>query len=410
MQTQTIVAQINAAQQQQADAVLRACVHCGLCNAVCPTYQILGDERDGPRGRIYLIKQVLEGEPASSETQQHLDRCLTCRACETICPSGVAYGKLLDIGRSVIENTVPRAHADRLKRWLLVTVIPYRARFTLVLTLARIGSKFLPTAWSQKIPRITDAPVKPDRPRSEHRRKVLMVSGCVQPVLAQEIDRAAVQVLDRLGISVVYAPTAGCCGALSFHLNYQEQGLQFMRRNIDAWIPYLDDGIEAIISTASGCGVTIKDYATLLKHDDRYRHQAERVSQATKDISEILPPDTLSSLTLKSSKNYAFQSPCTLQHGQGLNGSVETLLTKLGVNLTPVADAHQCCGSAGTYSLLQPDLSERLLLDKVKALQNNNPEEILTANIGCLLHLRPQATVPVRHWIELVNELLTKDH
>lgn len=402
MQTQPFIAITHPAQRQEAEAIVRTCVHCGFCNATCPTYQLLGDERDGPRGRIYLIKQVLEGAEATAKTQQHLDRCLTCRACETTCPSGVQYGNLLDIGREVVERQVGRSWLEVIKRRLLVTVLPYPRRFAMLIGFAKIISPLLPEALRRKIP--INRRAKPAQVKSQHKRKMLLLEGCVQPSLAPEINETAAQVLDRLNITVITAPKAGCCGALSYHMAFQEQGLNFMRRNIDAWLPYLDEGVETIVTTASGCGVTVKDYGNLLKHDATYKAKAERVSAACKDIVEILASEDLTSLNIQAVKKLAFQSPCTLQHGQKLNGQIETLLTTLGFELTPAANPHLCCGSAGTYSLLQPEWSQRLLQDKVSSLEAGRPEEIVTANIGCLLHLRSKASVPIRHWVEILAE------
>ncbi len=407
MQTQPFIALTDPEQSQRAEAVIRACVHCGFCNATCPTYQLLGDECDGPRGRIYLIKQVLEGATATGKTQTHLDRCLTCRACETACPSGVQYGNLLDIGRDIVEHQVGRTWKEAIKRRLLCSVLPYPKRFANLIGLGRLLSPILRASLQRKIPKYQPNPL-PDKAPA-HKRKMLILEGCVQPALAPEINRATELVLAKLGISVVKAPEAGCCGAVSFHLSYQEQGLDFMRRNIDAWLPYLDEGIEAIVTTASGCGVTAKEYGSLLKHDAAYKDKAEQISSATKDIVEILENEELALLKNQSTKSLAFQSPCTLQHGQKLNGNVESLLSALGFKLTPTANPHLCCGSAGTYSLLQPELSQRLLADKIASLEKGQPEEIVTANIGCLLHLRTMASVPVRHWIEVLSNGLEKN-
>ncbi|WKJ90905.1 glycolate oxidase subunit GlcF [Methylomonas montana] len=381
---------------QEAESILRSCVHCGFCNATCPTYQLLGDELDGPRGRIYLIKQLLEGEAATEKTQLHLDRCLTCRACETTCPSGVQYGRLLDIGRDLLETRVGRSWRQALLRRLLLIGLPYPRRFA---RLAAIGAwlrPLLPPRLRAKLPprQATDS-----WPASRHRRRMLILQGCVQPTLAPRINAATARVLDKLGISL--EPIANCCGALPYHLNAQADGLEMMRRVIDACWPQLENGIEAIVSTASGCGVTVKDYGLLLKHDPLYAEKAARISALCKDIGEVLQAEDLSALQTVPRK-IAFHSPCTLQHGQKLNGVVENLLTGLGFSLTPVADAHSCCGSAGTYSILQPELAGRLQAAKIAALQAEQPELIATANIGCWLQLQEKADVPVLHWIELL--------
>ncbi|MFZ4700798.1 MAG: glycolate oxidase subunit GlcF [Candidatus Methylumidiphilus sp.] len=400
MQTQLADLIKNSAEGQEADAILRSCVHCGLCNATCPTYQLLGDERDGPRGRIYLIKQMLEGETATAKTQLHLDRCLTCRACETYCPSGVRYGRLLEIGRHILEEKVGRTWLDRLQRKALRMLLPYPARFAPLLRVAGWIRPVLPRPLAKIIPVPSPASSWPE-PR--HHRKMLVLEGCVQPALAPSINAAAARVLDRLGISLIRATEAGCCGAVSYHLTATEEGVGFMRRNIDAWMPYLDLGVEAIVMTASGCGLMVKQYADALKHDAAYAEKAARISAMTLDLAEVLAREDLTSLQVDANKRIAFQSPCTLQHGQQLNGLVEGILTRLGFELAPVANPHLCCGSAGTYSILQPDLSLRLLSDKLEALHSGKPDCIATANIGCLTHLKTGTDVPVVHWVELVD-------
>ena len=400
MQTQLADLIKNSAEGQEADAILRSCVHCGLCNATCPTYQLLGDERDGPRGRIYLIKQMLEDETATAKTQLHLDRCLTCRACETYCPSGVRYGRLLEIGRHILEEKVGRTWLDRLQRKALRMLLPYPARFAPLLRVAGWIRPVLPRPLAKIIPVPSPASSWPE-PR--HHRKMLVLEGCVQPALAPSINAAAARVLDRLGISLIRATEAGCCGAVSYHLTATEEGVGFMRRNIDAWMPYLDLGVEAIVMTASGCGLMVKQYADALKHDAAYAEKAARISAMTLDLAEVLAREDLTSLQVDANKRIAFQSPCTLQHGQPLNGLVEGILTRLGFELAPVANPHLCCGSAGTYSILQPDLSLRLLSDKLEALHSGKPDCIATANIGCLTHLKTGTDVPVVHWVELVD-------
>jgi glycolate oxidase iron-sulfur subunit len=396
---------------READAILRKCVHCGFCTATCPTYQLLGDELDGPRGRIYLIKQVLEGSAATAKTQLHLDRCLTCRACETTCPSGVHYGRLLDIGRGIVEEQVPRGAFESLRRRALRAVVPNRALFQPLLALGRLARPLLPQALKRKVPPAA-APAAP-WPQNDHPRRMLVLEGCVQPALSPATNAATARVLDRLGITLVRAAGAGCCGAVSFHLSAQEEALDYMRRNIDAWWPHVERGAEAVVMTASGCGMMVKDYAHALADDPAYAEKAQRISDLSKDISEILTTESaklktlLSSLSSSLSRRVAFHAPCSLQHGLKLKGCVESLLVDLGFELTPVPDAHLCCGSAGTYSILQPELSQKLLTNKIAALQSGKPAAILTANIGCQSHLQSATALPVRHWIEALDELLS---
>jgi glycolate oxidase iron-sulfur subunit len=396
---------------READAVLRKCVHCGFCNATCPTYQLLGDELDGPRGRIYLIKQVLEGATPTAKTQLHLDRCLTCRACETTCPSGVEYGRLVDIGRSLVEQRVSRRPAASAWRRVLRTVIPRRALFASLLKLGRWTRPVLPSGLKRKVPP-APAQAKP-WPAPVHARKMLALEGCVQPALSPSTNAAAARVLDRLGISLVRAPGAGCCGAVSYHLSAQDEALATMRKLIDAWWPQIQQGAEAIVITASGCGAMVKDYGHALAHDPAYAAKAKRVSKLAKDISEVIISESakLKSLiphpsSLIPGQRIAFHSPCTLQHGLKMKGAVESLLTSLGYELTAVPDAHLCCGSAGTYSILQPALSQRLLQNKIEALTSGTPAAILTANIGCQVHLQGATELPVRHWIEELDDSL----
>ena len=391
----------------EADAILRKCVHCGFCLATCPTYDLLGDELDSPRGRIYLMKQMLEGAPVSWRTQLHLDRCLTCRACETTCPSGVQYGRLADIGRELVEERVDRPVIDRLRRWLLKQVIPSRALFGSGLALARLARPLLPAALRRKVPaRRAAGPW----PATAHARRVLRLGGCVQPAIAPSIDAAAARVLDSIGISLVDAPGSGCCGAVTYHLNDQHGAVAYMKRNIDAWWPFVEAGAEAIAITASGCGTMVKDYGHVLRDDAKYAARAARISALAKDISEVIAAERAALLPQLAKpprpRKVAFQSPCSLQHGQKIVGAVEGLLRDAGYALTAVPDGHLCCGSAGTYSILHPELSQRLLHRKVRALEGGSPDEIATANIGCLTHIESATALPIRHWIELIDERL----
>jgi len=407
MQTQLADWIKDTPQGAEADAILRKCVHCGFCLATCPTYNLLGDELDSPRGRIYLMKQVLEGAPVTERTQLHLDRCLTCRACETTCPSGVEYGKLVDIGREVVERKVRRKPGDRLRRWVLNEAIPRRGLFASALALGRIARPLLPRKLAGKLRAPAPAGVWP---RARHARRMLVLGGCVQPAIAPSINAAAARVLDRLDISLVEAERAGCCGAVSFHLNYHHDALGYMKRNIDAWWPHIEAGAEAIVITASGCGTTVQDYGRLLREDAAYAEKARRVSELARDVSEVVAAErtaVAARMGRGARPAIAFQSPCTLQHGLKIRGVVESLLADAGFTLTFVPDAHLCCGSAGTYSLLQGDISQQLLANKVQALESGRPDLIATANIGCLSHIQGAAHVPIRHWIELLDEHMT---
>ena len=399
---------------READAILRKCVHCGFCTATCPTYQLLGDELDGPRGRIYLIKQVLEGEAVTRKTQLHLDRCLTCRSCETTCPSGVQYGRLIDIGREVVESRVGRGFASAAARAVLRNVVIRPQLFRPLVRTGQFLRPLLPQSLKRKVPPKS----RPARAvsRTAHARRMLVLDGCVQPILAPATNAAAARVLDRLGISLAPAAAAGCCGAVSFHLNAQREALDFMRRNIDAWWPHVEAGVEAIVTTASGCVTLVKDYGHHLAGDPQYAEKAARVSELAKDVSEVVLAEKERVLKLAPPRpallaapaRIAFHAPCSLQHGLKIRGEVESLLSALGYGLTPVRDAHLCCGSAGTYSILQPELAQRLLENKIAALSAGDPHEIATANVGCQSHLQSATARPVRHWIELVDDRLSE--
>ncbi len=386
---------------QRADAILRACVHCGFCNATCPTYQLLGDELDGPRGRIYQIKQMLEGEAVSAKTRLHLDRCLTCRNCETTCPSGVKYHELLDIGRERVEAAAPRPWLERLQRRILLTLFPKTKRFALAMRLAGLVKPLLPAHLRNKLP----AQPKPQTlPRpGRHTRKVILLDGCVQPVLQGGINAHLIRLLDRLGIETVIAPEAGCCGAMAQHLADPALARRQMQANIEAWWPHIEAGAEAIVSTASGCGLMLKEYGELLADDPALAEKAARVSALARDVVELLEQEDLDALRPATPQTIAFHPPCTLQHGQKLSGRVEALLQSLGFSLTPVADKHLCCGSAGTYSIFQPEIATALRDDKLAKLTAADPALIATANIGCQEHLRSGSDRPVVHWIELLG-------
>jgi len=402
MQTNIAAPFKDTAEGREAEAILRACVHCGFCTATCPTYQLVGDELDGPRGRIYLMKMVLEGEAPSRKTQLHLDRCLTCRACETTCPSGVRYGRLVDIGRSAVDARVQRPFVERIARRMLRAIVPYPKRFGILCRLGRMA----PQRWSGgmcRTPRRLQAVSWPASRGFE--RKMLALDGCVQFVAAPATNAAAARVLAKLGIELVRAEDAGCCGAISHHLTAPGEAKTFMRRNIDAWWPHIEAGAEALVVTASGCGAMVREYGHLLRDDPDYAAKAARVSELTRDLSEVLACENLQAFAgIGHGRRIAWHSPCTLQHGQKIVGVVERILRTVGFELTPVRDSHLCCGSAGTYSLLQKKLSEPLLRNKLDALQEGHPAVIATANIGCQLHLGSASAVPVHHWIELLDE------
>jgi glycolate oxidase iron-sulfur subunit len=397
-----------------AEAILRKCVHCGFCTATCPTYQLLGDELDGPRGRIYLIKQVLEGQPPTRKTQQHLDRCLTCRNCETTCPSGVDYGHLVDIGRKLVDERVARPVAEKAVRWALKEGLP-SPLFAPAMKLGQAVRGLLPAKLKNKVPAAQDAGVWPTR---THARKVLMLAGCVQPAMQPNINSATARVLDAAGIEVVLAAKAGCCGAVKFHLNDHDGGKAEMRRNIDAWWPHIeaadgsDSGVEALVMNASGCGVMVKDYGHLFLDEPAYAAKAARISALTRDLSELLPdlvPALQARLQSAPSQQLTFHPPCTLQHGQQLRGGVEKHLGALGFKVNVAScEAHLCCGSAGTYSVLQPELSYALRDRKLGNLAQMQPDTIVSANIGCITHLQSGTATPVRHWVEVLDEALSQ--
>ena len=403
---------------QEAEAILRKCVHCGFCTATCPTYQLLGDELDGPRGRIYLIKQVLEGEAPTQKTQLHLDRCLTCRACETTCPSGVHYSRLLDIGREIVDAQVPRVGVDAVTRTVLKNFLPRSRFFGTAMKLGQMVRPVLPRAVKAKVPPLSSAGPLPDV--TTHARKMIALAGCVQPAMYPNINGATARVLDSLGISMLQASAAGCCGAVRFHLGAVTAAQDDARRNIDAWWPLLEAGAEAIVMTASGCGVQVRDYAHLLQDDPAYVHKAARVALLTRDISEVLATEAARLQTVlaalpppaETARRVAFHSPCTLQHGQQIRGLAEQMLVAAGFVLTPVVDSHLCCGSAGTYSILQAEISQQLRANKLAGLLGDQtsstaPQTIASANVGCISHLAGGTEVTVKHWIELIDQRLS---
>ena len=420
MQTQLAPQFADTPEGIEAARILGKCVHCGFCTATCPTYQLLGDELDGPRGRIYLIKQIAEGQAPTEKTRLHLDRCLTCRNCESTCPSGVQYGNLVDIGRKWAEdNTSARPIGERLTRWALKEGLTKPALFNSAMTLGRLVRPLMPSGIQRKIPLIKNKALDPQinpyaRPKAHHARKMLILEGCVQPGMLPNINSATARVLDALKIQLLSAPSATCCGALRYHLNDQVGGLDNAKQNIDAWWPMVESGIEAIIMTASGCGVMVKDYGHLLANDPAYAAKAKKISEITKDISEVmasLQNELVALIGSDQKSGVVYHPPCTLQHGQQIRGKVESLLGSLGIGVRLCNDSHLCCGSAGTYSVTQPELSEQLRNNKLKnlklACEESGADVIVSGNIGCITHLQ-QDEKPVLHWIEIVDQLISQ--
>lgn len=420
MQTQLAPQFVNTPEGIEAARILGKCVHCGFCTATCPTYQLLGDELDGPRGRIYLIKQMAEGQVPTEKTREHLDRCLTCRNCESTCPSGVQYGNLIDIGRKwAEENTPARPIGERLTRWALKEGLTKPTLFNSAIKLGRLVRPLMPSSIQRKIPEAKNKALNKSidpyvRPSTEHARKMLMLEGCVQPGMLPNINSATARVLDALKIQLISAPNATCCGALRYHLNDQSGGLENAKQNIDAWWPMVEGGIEAIIMTASGCGVMVKDYGHLFANDPAYALKAKTISELTKDISEVLSTlqaELIRLIGTDQKPGVVYHPPCTLQHGQQIRGKVENLLTSIGIGVHLCTDSHLCCGSAGTYSVTQPELSEQLRKNKLHRLntacEESDAQFIVSGNIGCITHLQ-QEDNPVIHWIELIDQLIAK--
>jgi glycolate oxidase iron-sulfur subunit len=407
---QTNLAQfiIDTPEGRRADEILRSCVHCGFCTATCPTYQLLGDELDGPRGRIYLIKQVLEGEQPTEITRTHLDRCLTCRSCETTCPSGVRYGELVDIGRHVVDARAPRPVLERITRSVMRFVLSSPGLFSMAYGLGRAFAPLLPASLRHAL---APVPSPGPWPTEQHSRRMVVLRGCVQPVMAPRINAAAARVLAALGITLEEMSGSTCCGAIHQHMSAPDAALADARRNVDVWCAALDDGVEAIVMTASGCGSMVQDYARLLADDPHYAARAERVCDHVRDIAQVVGEAALEHFKWDglAGRRIAYHPPCTLQHGQQLHGVGEAILTRLGVELTPVCDSHLCCGSAGTYSITQPEISNSLREKKLANLAAGEPEEILTANVGCIHHLAAGTQTRVRHWIELLDEAVPAD-
>jgi glycolate oxidase iron-sulfur subunit len=417
MQTRFTEAQLADPGTAESAAIIRTCVHCGFCTATCPTYVLLGDELDSPRGRIYLIKDMLEHErKPGAETVKHIDRCLSCLACMTTCPSGVHYMHLVDHARAYIEKNYRRPWFDRIMRRLLAAILPVPGRFRGALRLARLSRPLAPlfarhaalrplaamlTLAPRDIPRRRQSRVAPPSPAA--RGRVALLRGCVEPVLRPEIRVAAVRVLQRIGFEVVDAPGEACCGALVHHMGREADALAAARRNVDAWTRLIDDGgLAAIVVTASGCGTLVKDYGFMLREDPRYRDKAARVSGLARDVSELLALHELPASGLRG-VTVAYHPACSLQHGQRITDAPLTLLRAAGFEVSTPAEAHLCCGSAGVYNILQPDIANRLGERKAGQLDRLGADVIATGNIGCAVQIAARTDTPVLHTIELLD-------
>ena len=383
MHTELKQLSISELDNEKASQIIESCVHCGFCLATCPTYQLIGDELDSPRGRIYLIKSALENNHFSTKSLKHLDRCLTCRSCETTCPSGVEYGQLLEIGRGFMES----------KRTKLQTIYRFFVRKLLLTPIL-----FKSVGYFFRHSTIATKSIKPQKVESN----VLLLGGCVQPTLAPNINHSITNILAKLNVNVIESPQQECCGALEQHLAASKNALNRVKRNIDSWSAQLNSDVSVIISSASGCGVMVKDYPALFEKTDPYYEKAEFVSSKTQDIAEYLVNQDLTGLRLSES-NISYHEPCTLQHGQKLGGLVESILAQFGYEKKPIKDSHICCGSAGTYSIFEAEISNQLKESKLKNLKASNPEMIVTSNIGCLMHLQKGSSIPVKHWVELLD-------
>lgn len=399
----------DSAEALEAQRIIGSCVHCGFCTAVCPTYRLTGEELEGPRGRIYLIKNALAGERVTEVTARHLDSCLTCRACETACPSGVEYGQLIEIGRKVVDERLPMARWRRTLRRVALRMLMNHRRVSALLRTGRALRFLLPAGWAQHVPKHSPDIVQ-GKTSGPTTRRVLLLQGCVQPALMPNVNAATERVLARFGIEAISAARAGCCGALPWHAGEESLAIQAARRNVDAWWPWIEQGVEALVMTASGCGAAVRDYGRLLRHEPGYAERAVRVAALVRDVVEVIADElhgqSLETRVDSGSLRVSFHPPCTLQHGQQLAGRVEDLLVKLGAEVLPLADAGQCCGSAGTYSLRHPHTANALRDRKLALLEREGPEEILSANVGCIAHLATASRVPVRHWIEWLDRRL----
>jgi glycolate oxidase iron-sulfur subunit len=407
MQTSLLPEYLKTLPGQEANRILRSCVHCGFCLATCPTYQLFGDELDGPRGRIYLIKDLLEGHTVTQSTKVHLDRCLYCLSCETTCPSGVEFGRLMDIGREHIRQKSARGLSDNLFRWLIEFTLTKAVILNSSLFLARLFKSILPEQIKSKLNlqqsslSVTETNTLA---KNRHPRKMLLLTGCVQPALAPSINHKVVSLFDHGGIELIQPQNNQCCGALSLHLSFSEKAKNIMRHNIDSWWPFIEQGAEAIVITASGCAPTVKDYGYILKDDPNYATKATKIASMAKDVCEIaLSEDKWRFIRAEQYESVVFQSPCSLQHGQSIHGSVEQLLTNAGYEIKIPQQGHLCCGAAGSYTLLQPEISSVLRDEKLTHLKQTNADVVATSNIGCLLQLNSQSEIPVVHWVELLD-------
>ncbi|MFO1133693.1 MAG: glycolate oxidase subunit GlcF [Rhodoblastus sp.] len=417
MQTNFTLAALADPQMRESEKILRTCVHCGFCTATCPTYLLLGDELDSPRGRIYLIKDMLEGgKKASDEVVKHVDRCLSCLSCMTTCPSGVHYMHLVDHARAHIEHTYTRSFSDRLVREILAFVLPYPQRFKLALAAGRLARPFAPlvrllpgvgsriAAMLQLAP--SSAPAAPSATvllPEERRGRVAILEGCAQPALKPSINAAARRLLARCGVEVVAAPGEGCCGALVHHMGREHQALDFARANVDAWTRLIEDGgLDAILITASGCGTTVKDYGYMLRGDAAYAEKAARVSALAKDVTEYL--STLDWTPVAAPKlTVAYHSACSMQHGQKITDLPKNLLRRAGFVVKDIPESHICCGSAGVYNIMQPELATRLRQRKQANIARLKAQAVAAGNIGCIAQLAQNGPAPVVHTVELLD-------
>jgi glycolate oxidase iron-sulfur subunit len=411
MQTNFSLAQLADPDLQEANKILRACVHCGFCTATCPTYVLLGDELDSPRGRIYLIKEMLEGDkPAGREVVKHIDRCLSCLSCMTTCPSGVHYMHLVDQARVRVEETYARPWAERLLRRLVATVLPHPKLFRLALFaagLARPVARLVPGRWGGLLrfaPAGLPGPSPFDRAgtfpaEGTRRKRVALLAGCAQRVLAPEINEATIRLLNRHGVEVVVPEKAACCGALTHHMGEDQAALEMAKRNIDAWLAAGE--LDAIVVNASGCGTVVKDYGYMLRSDPAWAEKARRVSTLAKDVTEVLAG--LGIAGTAEPLRVAYHSACSMQHGQGIREEPKRLLAAAGFAVVDVPEGHLCCGSAGTYNLFQPELATRLRDRKVANIESTRPEVVATGNIGCITQIQSGTAVPIVHTVELLD-------